>query len=72
MVQLTVRNVSAEIVRTPKQRAAAQGRSAEAEHREILREALLEEKEDFAIRAQALRRSAIGAGGTRSMPTPMP
>jgi plasmid stability protein len=35
--------------------AAAHGRSAEAEHREILREALLEGKEDFATRAQALR-----------------
>ncbi len=56
MAQLTVRNVSAQIVRTLKERAAAHGRSAEAEHREILREALLEEKEDFATRAQALRR----------------
>ena len=42
MSQLTVRNVSAEIVRSLKQRAAAHGRSAEAEHREILREALPE------------------------------
>jgi antitoxin FitA len=56
LAQLTVRNVSSQIVRTLKQRAAAHGRSAEAEHREILREALLKEKEDFATRAQALRR----------------
>ncbi len=55
MAQLTVRNVSAQIVRTLKQRAAAHGRSAEAEHREILREVLLEDEEDFAIRAKALR-----------------
>ena len=48
MAQLTVRNVSTQIVRTLKQRAAAHGRSAEAEHREILREALLEGEEDFA------------------------
>jgi len=40
MSQLTVRNVSAEIVRSLKQRAAGHGRSAEAEHREILREAV--------------------------------
>jgi plasmid stability protein len=55
MAQLTVRNVSAQVVRILKQRTAAHGRSAEAEHREILREALLEGKEDFATRAQALR-----------------
>jgi plasmid stability protein len=55
MTQLTVRNVSEQIVRTLRQRAAAHGRSAEAEHREILREALLEREEDFAIRAKALR-----------------
>ncbi len=57
MTQLTVRNVSAQIVRTLKQRAAAHGRSAEAEHREILREALLEGEEDFVTRAKALRRN---------------
>jgi plasmid stability protein len=53
--QLTVRNVSAELVRSLKQRAAAHGRSAEAEHREILRQALLEDAEDFETRARALR-----------------
>ena len=55
MGQLTVRNVSARIVRALKQRAAGHGRSAEAEHREILRAALLEGEEDFAARAKALR-----------------
>lgn len=56
MAQLTVRNVTDQIVRALKQRAAAHGRSAEAEHREILRETLLEGEEDFAARAKALRR----------------
>jgi plasmid stability protein len=56
MTQLTVRNVSERVVRTLKQRAAVHGRSAEAEHREILREALLGREEDFATRAKALRR----------------
>jgi antitoxin FitA len=56
MTQLTVRSVSAEIVRALKQRAAAHGRSAEAEHREILRDALLKGERDFATRAKALRR----------------
>ncbi|MEO6919389.1 MAG: DNA-binding protein [Collimonas sp.] len=37
---LIVRNVEEEIAMALKQQAAANGRSAEAEHREILREAL--------------------------------
>lgn len=56
MAQLTVRNVSGEVVGALKQRAAANGRSAEAEHREILRAALLGAETDFAERAAALRR----------------
>jgi len=56
MARLTVRNVSAQILRTLKERAAAHGRSAEAEHREILRAVLLEGEGDFARRAAALRR----------------
>ncbi|HVL68309.1 MAG TPA: hypothetical protein VM364_13685 [Vicinamibacterales bacterium] len=41
MAQLVVRNVEDEVVLQLKVRAARRGRSAEAEHREILREALL-------------------------------
>jgi antitoxin FitA len=37
---LVVRNVEAEVVQLLKERAARNGRSAEAEHREILKEAL--------------------------------
>ncbi len=55
MAQLTVRNVALQVVRSLKSRAAAHGRSAEAEHREILRSALLEGEKNFASRAQALR-----------------
>lgn len=40
MAQLIVRNVAPEIVRELKLRAARRGRSAEAEHREILRHAV--------------------------------
>lgn len=40
MAQLIVRNVDEDIVRRLKLRAAEHGRSAEAEHREILRKAL--------------------------------
>ena len=49
MGQLTVRKVDDEIIRRLKIRAAEHGRSAEAEHREILKQALLPEAaaEDF-------------------------
>jgi len=40
-----VRNIEEEVVRALKLRAASSGRSAEAEHREILRQALLPEKD---------------------------
>lgn len=41
MAQLVVRNIEEDVVRALKLRAAKRGVSAEAEHREILREALL-------------------------------
>jgi plasmid stability protein len=41
MAQLLVRDIDEAIVRALKRRAAARGVSAEAEHRAILREALL-------------------------------
>ena len=40
MAQLVVRNLSDELVRALKQRAAKRNRSAEQEHREILKAAL--------------------------------
>ena len=40
MAQLIVRDLDPALVRRLKQRAAAHGRSAEAEHRQILRDAL--------------------------------
>ena len=59
MARLTVRQVDDEIVRELKLRAAANGRSAEAEHREILRRALLGVSEDFAARAAKLRERLV-------------
>ena len=41
MAQLIVRDIEKEVVDALKERAGRHGRSAEAEHREILREALL-------------------------------
>ena len=41
MAQIVVRNVDPEVVKALRLRAARQGRSAEAEHRELLKAALL-------------------------------
>ena len=56
MGQLTVRKVDDEIIRRLKIRAAEHGRSAEAEHREILKRALLPAAEDFWALADRLRK----------------
>ena len=55
MPQLTVRKIPTEVVNRLKRRAAARGRSAEAEHRLILRDALLGTDGSFAERARAMR-----------------
>jgi antitoxin FitA len=57
MGQLTVRKVDDEIIRRLKIRAAEHGRSAEAEHREILAQVLLPEAKgaDFWELARKLR-----------------
>ena len=56
MAQLTVRKIGRELAGALERRAAANGRSAEAEHREILRALLLGAEDDFAALAEALRR----------------
>jgi plasmid stability protein len=58
MAQLTVRNLADEIVRALRVRAARHGRSAEAEHRLILTEALRGETDDFWMRADGCRDSS--------------
>jgi len=65
MAQLTVRKVSEQVIRALKRRAADHGRSAEAEHREILRQTLLADgrkPESFAVRAKALRARLRSSG----------
>ncbi len=57
MATLTVRNLDADLVKRLRIRAAEHGRSAEAEHREILR-ANLVGSERHAARAQAASRLA--------------
>lgn len=56
MAQLTVRKISRKVVGALERRAETSGRSAEAEHREILRASLLSAEDGFAARATALRR----------------
>jgi plasmid stability protein len=57
MAQLTVRKVPDEIVKALRIQAAKNGRSAEAEHRRILENALRGGAGDFWARADALRGS---------------
>ncbi len=56
MAQLTVRKVDDHVVKALRKRAADHGRSAESEHREILRAALLDSGTLFAERAASLRK----------------
>jgi antitoxin FitA len=53
--QLIVRGLDDRLIQTLKQRAARFGRSAEAEHRAILEQALRPETETFAVAAARLR-----------------
>ena len=54
-MQLTVRGLDAALVAALKRRAAEHGRSMEAEHRDVLREALAPGRKDFWARADAIR-----------------
>lgn len=58
MATLTVRNLDEEVARRLRIRAAEHGRSAEAEHREILRLALVADDEQRIGRQEAARRLA--------------
>jgi plasmid stability protein len=62
MAQLVVRNLDEELVAKLKLRAAEHGRSTEAEHREILREALSQEPRRRSFRELAARVRATTAG----------
>ena len=60
MAQLLVRDLSPHAVEALKRRAAANGRSAEAEHRAILESVLGADKEAWLARARALREETAG------------
>jgi plasmid stability protein len=58
--QLIVRNVEDDVVRALKLRAAQNGRSAEAEHREILRRALLPARDRKPLKELLLAMPNVG------------
>ncbi len=62
MAQLLVRDVPEETVAALKKRAKEHGRSAEAEHRAILEEALKRQHNDFWERVDAARRELQESG----------
>lgn len=72
MSQLIVRNVAEDIVRALKRRAARHGRSAEAEHREILREALREDADRASFKAILASMPDVGEDADYVIPRDMP
>lgn len=60
MAQLIVRNLEDEVVQKLKLRAASHGRSAEAEHREILREVLSQPSSRRSFREMLLSIPPVG------------
>ena len=66
MAQLLVRRIPQDVVAALKRRAAEHGRSAEAEHRIILEQALRAGRADFWERAAALRAATRGRVLTNS------
>lgn len=76
MSQLIVRNIEPEIVGALKRRAARHGRSAEAEHRQILRAALRDEAEAGSFKAALRSMPDVGTDDDfrieRDLPRPTP
>lgn len=60
LLQLVVRSLDEEIVQALKLRAGRRGRSAEAEHRDILRAALLSPRSGKSLKALLLEIPAVG------------
>jgi len=73
--QLIVRNIEKEVVLALKRRAARRGRSAEAEHREILREVLAGDLDRPSFKEFLLSMPEVGEdidfSGERDLPRPV-
>lgn len=76
MAQLIVRDISPDVVRALKRRAARHGRSAEAEHRVLLRAALEPELEAGSFKALLVSMPDVGTDDDfafdRDLPRPIP
>ena len=72
MAQLVVRQLDDDLVLALKQRAARSGRSSEAEHREILREALASELQRPSFKRFLLEMPAVGEDDDFVAPRDMP
>jgi plasmid stability protein len=76
MSQLIVRNVDPAVVRALKRRAASHGRSAEAEHREILVQALAADTGAEAFKTLLAEMPDVGTdedfAPVRDLPRPIP
>lgn len=72
MAQLIVRNIEDEIVQRLKRRAARLGRSAEAEHREILREALKHDEGRPPLKSLLLSMPDVGRDEDFAAPRDLP
>ncbi len=70
--QLVVRNVDEGLVRALKRRAARHGRSAEAEHREILRHALRGDLERSSFKRVLASMPDVGTDADFASPRDMP
>ena len=68
MAQLIVRNLEDEIVHQLKLRAAQHGRSAEAEHREILRGALIAALTGESLKEMLLAMPSVGTDADFARP----
>ena len=72
MSQLIVRNIGEDIVRALRRRAARHGRSAEAEHREILREALIADADRSSFKAALAGMPDVGRDDDFVVPRDLP
>ncbi len=72
MAQLIVRNIDDEIVLALKRRAARHGRSAEAEHREMLRDFLAREAERPSFKEFLLSMPDVGDDEDFAVPRDQP
>lgn len=70
MSQLIVRNLEADLVQKLRLRAARHGRSAEAEHREILREALADPAPRQSLKELLLAMPRVGTDADFEQPRP--